>query len=261
MSAPENITGTARQETTAVASVAKDEAGAVAGTAKQAAADVAGTAKGQAAAVASDTAQQARQLASQTKDQVTQQADTQAEKLVAMLRSLADEFTTMGQSAEQGGVAGKIVTEVAQRARTAADRVEQRGPQGLLADLTSLARRKPGGFLLGSLLAGVATGRLSKGLTAGASSSGQSYPTDSTPVRYETTRPVPYEASIPVSTTASYPPADPGPLLGTGGGGTAAVGSAAPYGVVDTGTTTGAATPLAGDEPFTVPTRTDRGGV
>lgn len=78
----------------------------------------------------------------------------------------------------QAGVAADLTKEAADKAKAIAAWLEQRDPGTILNDVRDLARRRPGAFLLGALLAGVAAGRLTRGVTAagpdpaGASTSG-----------------------------------------------------------------------------------------
>lgn len=151
--------------------VAKQEASNVAQSASGALQQVTSTAKDQAAGVAWEAKEHARNLVGETRDQVSQQAGAQKDKAVSSLRSLADELQMIADG--EGGASG-IATQLARQASDTTHKVagflEEREPGDLLDDLTSLARRRPGAFLLGAAVAGVAAGRLTKGLT---SSSGQ----------------------------------------------------------------------------------------
>lgn len=211
MTTTNDVTGTARQQGAAVASTAKDQAGAVAGTAKQATAEVAGTAKEQASQVASETVHQVKQLADQTRQQASEQLDTQATKLAGTFRSLADELGEMAHNSESDGLAKKVVGDAASRARTVADQLEERGPQGLLEDLRSFARRRPGAFILASAVTGLVAGRLAKG----AASSGSDGPSSGRATTRSTTGPSTTSLRGPAVTRAPQPPAYP---VGTSAG-------------------------------------------
>lgn len=52
--------------------------------------------------------------------------------------------------------------QAANRGRRAADYLEERGVDGLVGDLQGFARRRPGAFLGGAVLAGLVAGRLMK---------------------------------------------------------------------------------------------------
>lgn len=187
--------------------VAKQEASNVAQSATGAVQQVTSTAKDQAAGVASEAKEQARNLVGETRDQVSQQAGAQKDRAVSGLRSLGDELQTIANG--EGGASG-VATQLARQASDTTHKVasflEEREPRDLLDDLTALARRRPGAFLLGAAVAGIAAGRLTKGLT---SSSGQ----DSTPSY--ASRPPRTTAAIDMPVVPSYgTSADVEPLAG-----------------------------------------------
>ncbi len=165
---------------TSTTDVAKQQASQVAQSASGAVQQVTGTAKDQAAVVASDAKEHARNLVGETRDQVSQQAATQRDKAVTNLRSMGDQLHTMAQSGDSSGVAGTLARQAGDTTHNFAGYLEGREPSDLVDDLTSLARRRPGAFLLGAAVAGIAAGRLTKGLTA-SSSDGSSYPRPTPP--------------------------------------------------------------------------------
>jgi hypothetical protein len=147
--------------------VAKEQAGQVGQTAKQATTQVASTAADQAKNVAGETKRQAQDLISQAGTQVQEQASTQKEKATGGLRTVADELRSLsqGQGSQNEMITG-LTQQFADKAQEVADWLEQRDPQSLLDEARSLARRKPGTFLLGAALAGVLAGRMTKGVIA-----------------------------------------------------------------------------------------------
>jgi hypothetical protein len=78
------------------------------------------------------------------------------------MRTFSEDLENMA-SQGQGGLAGQLAREVADRARSLSTHLEQREPRDLLDDVRDFARRKPGTFLLGALAAGVVAGRLARG--------------------------------------------------------------------------------------------------
>ncbi len=147
------------------AGTAKDEAAGVASTASSAAGDVAGTAKEQTADAAQDALGEARQLFDQTRSQVEEQAGIVAHKLGEGLRDLAGELRDLGEGQSDGsGQAAGLARQVATRGEHVADLLTRRGPSGVIAELRDFAGRSPGTFLLGALAAGVAAGRLTRGV-------------------------------------------------------------------------------------------------
>lgn len=151
-----------KQAATEVASTAKDQAVEVGGTAAAAAKDVAGTAKEQAATVLGESLDQAKDLAESVRTQLSDQISSQSERLTTSLRQLSEQLTT----GDTSGVVGQVLTEAGQRLQQLVDRVERTGPQGLVRDLRTQVKSSPGTFLLGAALAGLASGRLVKGMRA-----------------------------------------------------------------------------------------------
>ena len=145
---------------------AKREATNVKDAASGAAQQVTGTAKEQAGQVVSDVREQTRQMADQTRSQLSSQVNDQRGKAVGGLRSVGDELRGMAEHGGQSGLATQLVSEGADLTHKAADFIEHREPAQLLDEIRSFARRKPGTFLLGSALAGVVVGRLTRGVMA-----------------------------------------------------------------------------------------------
>jgi len=169
VTAPKQVASTAQGEAAAVAGTAKDEATNVASTAAGAAGDVAGTAKQEVGNVLAEGLDQAKNLTNQVKEQAGQQLSTGNEKLTGSLRGLSQQLN----EGDTSGVVGQVLSEAGQRAQALADRLEQRGPEGVLTDLQDYARRNPGTFLIGMAATGFLTGRIVKGLQSGSSPSQQ----------------------------------------------------------------------------------------
>jgi len=188
------------------AGTAADQAKQTAGTAADQGRQVADVAQGEAKKVASEASTQVRGLLHETTTQLEDQGRTQRDRLVELLRSLGDDLDTMASSADNT-MASNLAHEVADRSRGLSRQLDGREPRELLEDVRSFARRKPGVFLAGSLVAGVIAGRLARGAKdAGSSSSGS--PTYGSPTY----------ASEPVSTDYVSDPSvrdiDPGDPLG-----------------------------------------------
>jgi hypothetical protein len=79
-----------------------------------------------------------------------------------VLRSVGDDLENMASHSD-GGTASGLVREAADRARALSSRLDGREPRELLDDVRGFARRRPGTFLLGALVAGVVAGRLTRG--------------------------------------------------------------------------------------------------
>jgi hypothetical protein len=134
--------------------------------AKRAAGDVTQTATERVKDVAGEAQRQARDLVGEVRGQLDSQLGTQHHNLVNNLQRLAEELRGMAGAAEQDGLASELVGEAGDRARGAADWIGSRQPGDLLDEVRSFARRRPGTFLVGALVAGVAVGRLTRGVVA-----------------------------------------------------------------------------------------------
>lgn len=146
--------------------VAKSQAQEVAGGAKGAAQQVAGTTKEQAGQVAQEAKTQVKQVVGQAQSELSDQAQTQQTKAASGLHSLGDQLAAMAQGSEQPGMATDVAQQAADRAHEFAGWLENRDPQGVLDEVRSFARRKPGVFLVAALGAGVLAGRLARGMSA-----------------------------------------------------------------------------------------------
>jgi hypothetical protein len=161
---------------------AKDEASSVARTAADSGGQVAGTARDEGQRVVSEAVGQARNLVGETRDQISQQAGAQQQKAADTVRTVSDELQTMASSSDQSGIASELVRQAADQAQQVARWLESRDPQGVLEDVRNFARRRPGAFLLGATVAGMAAGRLTRaGVDAKRDSSGaDTFPSYST---------------------------------------------------------------------------------
>jgi hypothetical protein len=148
--------------------LAKDQAGQVKQGAATAASQVTSTSKDQAVQVAQEAKTQASGLAGQVRGQVSQQTTAQRDKLVTTLRSFGDEIEQMlsGGGAPQSGVVADLTRQAQTKVQDLAGFFENREPADILEDVRAFARRRPGAFLLGSAVAGVLAGRMTKGAVA-----------------------------------------------------------------------------------------------
>lgn len=182
-----------------------EKAQAAASTAADEGKHVAGVAQGEAAKVASEAKTQAKSLASETTsqvaDQVNQQTVQQRDKLVSTLGTLGDDLDQMAEGS-QGGLAADVAREVATHARSLTSYLDGREPAELLDDVRDFARRRPGLFLAGALVAGVVAGRVARGV--------KDAPSTGTPGgSAQPSAPAPMYGAPPV-TDAGYP--DPPPV-------------------------------------------------
>jgi hypothetical protein len=164
---PPTTTGAGTPTGQSSTQTAKDEAANVGQTAKEATGQVATTATEQAKNVAGETKRQAKDLIGQAGSQVTEQAGAQKEKAVGGLRSLADELRSMAEgNGAPGGMVGDLARQASDKAQEFAGWLDQHDPGSLVEEIRQFARRRPGSFLIGATLAGVAAGRLTRGAVA-----------------------------------------------------------------------------------------------
>lgn len=220
---PENVRsypqpGPGPQDQPSTAAVARDEAANVGRSAGEAGGRVAQTAADQAREVVSETARQARDLAGEAGGHARDQAYVQQQRAAHQLRSMADELQEMAAKGGQSGVATEVAQQAAERIHGAASWLEQREPGDLLQAVRDFARRRPGVFLAGAVAAGLAAGRLTRGMTDAARSGSQSPRTQRPP------REIPPGAAIPPPPDPDFTtpmpgyPADAVPGAGTGTG-------------------------------------------
>ena len=72
----------------------------------------------------------------------------------------------MADNSEQSGLATEFAHQASDRTGSIADWLDGRQPGDLLNDVRDFARRRPGAFLLGALVAGVVAGRLTRNLAS-----------------------------------------------------------------------------------------------
>lgn len=156
--------------------VARDEATDVGRTAADAGRQVAGTAAEQAGQVAQEVGAQARDLLGEARGQVQDQARTGQQKAAEGVRAIGRELREMADGGERSGTVSEVARQAANRAENFAGWLGEREPADLLDEVRSLARRRPGAFLLGMAVAGVVVGRLTRGAVDSARA-------DSTPQR------------------------------------------------------------------------------
>jgi hypothetical protein len=133
----------------------------------QAATDLAHTAAEQAQQVSTEAVRQARDLVDETRTQLSSQATAQHRKVVDGLRQISEQLNAMASSDAADGVATELVVQTRDRVRSVADWLGDREPGDLLGEVRSLARRRPGAFLVSAAVAGVLAGRLTRGAVAG----------------------------------------------------------------------------------------------
>lgn len=150
----------------------KAETSATAGQARQAAGQVAGTAAEQARTVVGEARQQAGTVIDDLRSRAMHEAEEQTRRAAEALRQWAGDLSGLAAHAEKDSPARSLAAQAGDKGQRAADYLERQGMEGLVADLQGFARRRPGAFLGGALLAGMAVGRLAKAAQTASRSGG-----------------------------------------------------------------------------------------
>ncbi|MEV5318814.1 hypothetical protein AB0K92_14380 [Streptomyces sp. NPDC052687] len=141
---------------------AKEQASAVTGQAGQAAGQVGSTALEQARTVTGEARRQTESAVSDLRERVTQEMEEQARRAAGTVRQWADDLAALADNAPGESPARSLVTQVADGGHRAAEYLDQHGVAGMTENLKGFARRRPGAFLAGAALAGLAVGRMGK---------------------------------------------------------------------------------------------------
>ncbi len=164
---PSSTSDVARDQASAVAGQASQETAAVAAEAKEQGQRVAEHAAGEAREVLAHAQDQARGLLEQAQGELTTQAGTAQQKAAELLRALTDELGAIldpHNTDYQQGFVTDLAQQASGRLSAAGGWLERSEPQQVLQDVTRFARRRPGAFLALAAVAGLAVGRLSRGL-------------------------------------------------------------------------------------------------
>jgi len=160
--------GTDQSAGTSTTQGAGQQASQVASTGVESAKNVANEAATQMKDVAGQAKQQIHTLVGQTKDEMRTQAESKGREAATGLRTISDQIRALAEGRpEEASKLTPYLDDARQRVMGFADTLEQRGPQGLMEDMTRFARRKPGMFLMMAAAAGFGLGRV---VRAGAAS-------------------------------------------------------------------------------------------
>jgi hypothetical protein len=138
---------------------AKQVAGEVGDQAMQVASD----AKEQALQVAGDIKQQARDVLGEARSELRQQAESGTKRAAEGIRTVGGQIEALrdGRPADAGPIAG-YADQARRKMEDVATRLDQGGLDGMIADVSRFARRRPGLFLLACTSAGFAVARLAR---------------------------------------------------------------------------------------------------
>lgn len=199
------VGGTAKEEGKQVAGTAADQGKQVAGTAAAGAKDVVGEAKQEAADVARTATDEARRMVGEVTGELRTQAGSQTDKLAQGLRTLGSQLSAAGSGEPlDEGMVRDLAQQASTRVSDVADRLSSGGVDGLVDDVTTFARRRPGVFLAGAATAGFFAGRLLRGAQAQSQSSPSS-PRTATPGIATTTPAARPDLSTRVTETVPEP--------------------------------------------------------
>jgi hypothetical protein len=134
--------------------------------ARTAAGEVAVTAKDQARTVAHEAREQTRHVLHQLRRHTDEQARHQSRRAADTIRQWTGELEAIGDNAKPDSPMRGMVQQVAEQGHRAADYLETEGIQGAVRDVQDFARRRPGLFLAGALVAGFLVGRAVKAVSS-----------------------------------------------------------------------------------------------
>jgi hypothetical protein len=156
-----DVSGGLRDRAEETATTAKDHAATVADSARNQASEVATATAEQVRAVASDAKLEAQRVMRDSRRQLMDQANEQTTRLAGSVRDVSTQLQTVMRGGQPPqGLVGDLAAQAADASSRLADHLEAHGPEQLLNDVRSFARRRPGAFLLGALGAGVLAGRM-----------------------------------------------------------------------------------------------------
>lgn len=168
------VAGRAADEAGGVASAAAERGGDLVQVAKQDARQLAGTVRARAGEVTEELTTQGRSLVEETKGQLEGQVRTGAQRAASGFRQLGEQVQALAEGRPEDAPA---ITDyvwraadgcygVADKLHGLGEDIETRGFTGVLGDVQSFARRRPGTFLIGALALGFGVGRLVKAESA-----------------------------------------------------------------------------------------------
>ena len=157
----QRVKSTAAAEARGVSGTTVGESKLVARTATRDARELAGTAREQADQVKGQLAGQARGLLADARAQLQAEADRQTGRVSRVIFQAGTQAVALAAGRpEQAGPLVDYAEQAANWLDTCASAIEERGLEGLSADVADFARRRPGLFLAGAAVAGVAVRRL-----------------------------------------------------------------------------------------------------
>src|SRR4051794_24535719 len=154
-----------------VTQAAAEQAGELRNNVQEHAGEVASSARDQAGEIVRTARTETQHVVERTRSAVESEARQRTDALAQSVRQVGDGLRALadGRPEDAGPVAG-YARDAASRIGDVAQRLESRGYDGLVDDMSAFARRRPGVFLAGAGLLGFAIGRVIR--SGGASGSG-----------------------------------------------------------------------------------------
>jgi F0F1-type ATP synthase membrane subunit b/b' len=165
----------ARAGASTVGTASREEAHEVAETVEAKAQDVMGTAREQAQQLGGEAKEHARDVVADLRDELRKRADEQGTRAVHALHDTSNQLRSVARSAD-GGVVVDLAHSAATRLDDVASRLDQGGIDGLIDEVRSYARRRPGMFLLAAGAAGFLVGRLARNASSAVAGNDQPVP-------------------------------------------------------------------------------------
>jgi hypothetical protein len=146
-----------------------------------------------------------RNLAGEANRQLRDRAEQETNRAGGALAQAGSQLQALAEGrVDEAGAFGEYAQQAAQAVNRWADSVQDRGLDGLLDDLRSAARRRPGAFLVGAVAAGVIAGRFGRNLREVRSDDAGNEPAGELPSRASMS-----SASANSALAPSNAPADP----------------------------------------------------
>ena len=164
------VAGQAADETQGVAATAAEKGGELVRSAKEDARQLASSVLSRGGEVTEQLSTQGRSLVEETRVQLLAQAQAGTHRTASAIRQFGEQAQALAEGRpEEAQQLAEYAWRVADNCYGAADKlygladdIEVRGLGGVLEDVQTFARRRPGTFLLGALAVGFGVGRLVK---------------------------------------------------------------------------------------------------
>jgi hypothetical protein len=118
------------------------------------------SAQERASATMSQVGAQSREMADQARSQVRSEAESQTRRVSEKTRELSHDLRTVADQTDVSPFMTSLARDGAQRLDRLSTRLDQRGIDGVVADVKRFARQRPGIFLAGCAGAGFVLGRI-----------------------------------------------------------------------------------------------------